>query len=181
MLEHVGSRLPHVACVARALEDLAAGANPEISDLVVAAGWLHDIGYAPDIAATGFHPLDGARFLSQEGWPDELVRLVAHHSGAALEAETRGLGRELAAFERPDLDSLDVLTFADMTSSPVGERVSVNERLQEILDRYAPEDPVALAVRGSTPELLATVRRVVQRFELADDGFVLSGEGVGEA
>jgi hypothetical protein len=31
----------------------------------VAAAWLHDIGYAPAIAesGTGFHPLDGARYL----------------------------------------------------------------------------------------------------------------------
>src|SRR6476661_4600072 len=32
------------------------------TDLIEAAGWLHDIGYAPALAATGFHPLDGARY-----------------------------------------------------------------------------------------------------------------------
>jgi len=33
------------------------------ADLLEAAAWLHDIGYSPDLAVTGFHPLDGARYL----------------------------------------------------------------------------------------------------------------------
>ena len=31
------------------------------ADLVEAAAWVHDIGYSPELIATGFHPLDGAR------------------------------------------------------------------------------------------------------------------------
>ena len=34
------------------------------ADLLTAAALLHDIGYAPDLIDTGFHPLDGARYLS---------------------------------------------------------------------------------------------------------------------
>ena len=30
---------------------------------MTAAAWLHDIGYAPAVDDTGFHPLDGARYL----------------------------------------------------------------------------------------------------------------------
>ena len=33
------------------------------AELLEAAAVLHDIGYAPDLAKTGFHPLDGARYL----------------------------------------------------------------------------------------------------------------------
>jgi hypothetical protein len=36
---------------------------------------LHDIGYAPDLVITGFHPLDGARFLRGIGGSDQLVNL----------------------------------------------------------------------------------------------------------
>ena len=61
------------------------------AELLEAAAVLHDIGYSPSIAATGFHPLDGARFLrDQEGADERVVRLVAHHSCALLEAEERG-------------------------------------------------------------------------------------------
>lgn len=38
-------------------------------DLLVAAAWLHDIGYAPELRDTGFHPLDGARHLEALGAP----------------------------------------------------------------------------------------------------------------
>jgi len=38
-----------------------------LDDTLVCADWLHDIGYAPALVATGFHPLDGARFLESVG------------------------------------------------------------------------------------------------------------------
>lgn len=71
------------------------------TDLLVAAAMLHDVGYAPRLAVTGFHPLDGARFLRDEHDADErLTRLVANHSFALLEAEERGL-RDVLAVEFP--------------------------------------------------------------------------------
>ena len=33
------------------------------ADLIEAAAWLHDIGYALGLATTGLHQLDGARYL----------------------------------------------------------------------------------------------------------------------
>jgi HD superfamily phosphodiesterase len=33
------------------------------AELLEAAAVLHAIGYSPDLAKTGFHPLDGARYL----------------------------------------------------------------------------------------------------------------------
>src|SRR5690349_13818372 len=60
--------------------------------LLAAAAVLHDVGYTPRLAITGFHPLDGARFLRDEhGAGERLTRLVANHSFALLEAEERGL------------------------------------------------------------------------------------------
>ncbi len=56
------------------------------ADLMEAAAVLHDIGYAPDLAKTGFHPLDGARYLRDVARADErVVRLVAHQ-GLDLES-----------------------------------------------------------------------------------------------
>ena len=59
--------------------------------VLAAAAWLHDVGYAPDLAATGFHPLDGARWLRKDGFDDRVTNLVAHHSCAHVEAAERGL------------------------------------------------------------------------------------------
>ncbi len=52
-----------VAAQARTLSPIL-GAD---ADQFEAAAWLHDIGYSPELAVTGFHPLDGARFLRAEG------------------------------------------------------------------------------------------------------------------
>ncbi|MEU2875944.1 HD domain-containing protein [Streptomyces sp. NPDC007070] len=92
LLPRLGNRWPHTQAVAaRAQEAVAAVAEAD-RDLLVAAAWLHDIGYAPELRDTGFHPLDGARYLEALG---ASARLVAHHSGAVCEAEQRGLSAEL--------------------------------------------------------------------------------------
>ena len=67
-------------------------------DVLVSAAWLHDIGYAPDVLESGFHPLDGARYLAGLGAPERVVNLVARHSYAILEAELRGIGDLVAVF-----------------------------------------------------------------------------------
>jgi HD superfamily phosphodiesterase len=64
-------------------------------DVLASAAWLHDIGYGPALVETGFHPLDGARFLRRIGTDDRLARLGAHHSCAVNEARVRGLEWEL--------------------------------------------------------------------------------------
>ncbi len=69
------------------------------ADLVEAAAWVHDIGYSPELIATGFHPLDGARHL-RDAWRASpmLRRLVANHTGALIEltliAVTIGIHRQ---------------------------------------------------------------------------------------
>src|ERR1700760_1690692 len=57
------------------------------ADLLEAAAWLHDIGYAPALTDPGLHQLDGARYLRDAEHADTLLcRLVAHHSCAIIEA-----------------------------------------------------------------------------------------------
>nr|WP_075824881.1 HD domain-containing protein [Streptomyces acidiscabies] len=111
----------------------------EDAALLVAAATLHDVGYSPQVAVTGFHPLDGARFLRDEhGADDRLVRLVANHSFALLEAEERGLSDELAE-EFPLLGEpllVDALIYCDMTTTPDGEQTAAGERVAEIRSRY---------------------------------------------
>ncbi|MEV5686848.1 HD domain-containing protein [Streptomyces sp. NPDC052164] len=135
----------------------------EGSDLLAAAAVLHDVGYAPRLAVTGFHPLDGARFLRDVHAADErLVQLVANHSLALLEAEERGLRGVLEA-EFPLLDDhrlVDALVYCDMTTTPDGERTSANPRLAEIKDRYGADSLVGRFIRRASPDILAAVGRV---------------------
>jgi hypothetical protein len=161
-------RWSHVRGVASTATTVAPIVEPEHADAIVAAAWLHDVGYAPDLAVSGFHPVDGARFAMDAGMPDLVVRLIAFHTGAEFEAQQRGLLSELLEFTPPPADILDVVTFADMTTSPTGEPINARDRVAEILTRYEPEDPVFDAVSRSAPELLAAVDRVNARLLRAE-------------
>jgi hypothetical protein len=55
-------RWAHVQGVAARARSLAAAVGAD-AGLLEAAAWLHDIGYLPDLATTGLHGLDGARYL----------------------------------------------------------------------------------------------------------------------
>ena len=157
-------RCAHVQGVAVRARTLAPILGDD-ADLLEAAAWLHDIGYSPDLADTGFHPLDGARYLRDVHAADSaLCRLVANHSCAVIEAEERGLDRELSAeFPAPDSGLSDALTYCDMTTNPTGCSVSVRDRLSEIRQRYGPSDVVTSFVQTAESGLLASVARVSSR------------------
>jgi hypothetical protein len=147
-----------VAATARTLAPILGDAG----DLVTAAAWLHDIGYAPGLHATGFHPLDGVRHLRDIHHADPMLcRLVAHHSCAINEAAERGLAADLAReFQPAPHDLTDALTYCDMVTSPDGHRMTVEHRLNDIRARYGPGSVVSRALARSAPELTAAVSRV---------------------
>lgn len=136
-------------------------------DVLLAASWLHDIGYSPELRDTGFHPIDGARYLRQRGWDERVVSLVAHHSCARFEASIRRLVDELGEFPRPPAEYEDALCFCDMTNGPAGEPVEASERLDEIQQRYGPGDPVTQFVGAARVEILASVARVEKRLRVS--------------
>lgn len=162
LVEPLGRRWLHVQTVAGSAAGTAAKLGLD-SDTLVAAAWLHDIGYADELRETGFHPVDGARFLRRTGWDEEVVRLVAHHSCSRFEAELRGLSDALTEFPRPTPELEDALCFCDMTTGPGGERVTVGDRLAEIKARYGEGDVVGRFVEAARGDLVGTVRRVEER------------------
>src|SRR5215207_716133 len=158
----LGDRWTHVQVVADEARRVATVLPNEDRDVLVAAAYLHDIGYAPSLSRLGFHPVDGARFLRDHG-QERLACLVAHHSGASFEAEERGLVDELAAFPVEDGPVMDALTFADMTTGPAGQPMTFNQRVDEILRRYPPDDPVHRAIVRAGPLLQTAVERTWRR------------------
>lgn len=89
--EPLPRRWAHVQGVATRARSLAPVLGAD-ADLLEAAAWLHDIGYAPGLAVTGLHALDGARYLRDAQHADAMLcQLVAHHSYAIIEADERGL------------------------------------------------------------------------------------------
>ncbi|HZT64158.1 MAG TPA: HDIG domain-containing protein [Acidimicrobiales bacterium] len=128
--------------------------------LLIQAAIFHDIGYSETAMETGFHALDGARYLRSLGVEDQVVNLVAHHSCAALEAQERGLDKALLEFPSGPPALTDGLIFCDMTVSPDGLPVSVDDRISEILTRYGPDSVVGRFIARAEPELQAAVHRV---------------------
>ena len=165
LVEPLGRRWAHVQAVAKRAQEIceATGLEPE---LLVSAAWLHDVGYAPELVNTGFHPLDGARHLTNLGVDETIVRLVAHHSGARFEAVERGLVAELSEFPRPPAEYEDALCYCDMTNGPAGDPVAAADRLDEIQVRYGPGHIVTRFVDEARDDILAAVARVEERLQL---------------
>jgi HD domain len=129
--------------------------NPEDRPYLVAAAYLHDIGYAPELQRTGLHQLDGARYIRSHG-AERLARLVAHHSEARFEIRLRGFSHEFAAYEREESWVLDALTYCDLTTGPAGQPMTLEDRIAEVEQRYG-EGEVVDALRQATPFLVDAV------------------------
>jgi putative nucleotidyltransferase with HDIG domain len=164
LLAGMPERWRHTIGVARRAETLTGTLETEAdAETLVAAAWLHDIGYAEALRDTGFHPLDGARHLLGLGWPMRIAALVAHHSEARCVARVRGLADDLAAFTREETAVADALTYADQTVGPDGRAMDVEHRLRDMLHRHGPDSPNATAHPHRAPLLHATAQRVERR------------------
>lgn len=172
--DRLKTRLPQRWVHVQSVGERARAASRLLSEndatLLVAAALLHDVGYTPEIAHTGFHPLDGARYLRDVGAPERLCALVAHHTCAYREAELRGLSGELAEWVDEKTALRDALWWADLTTSPDGAPTDVDQRIAEIQERYGPEDVVAFFIRQARPELVAAVERTEERLRAGGIG-----------
>jgi HD domain-containing protein len=158
-------RWAHVQGTARQAEHIGRTVLPaDERELLVAAAVLHDVGYATPLARSGFHPLDGARFLTEAGAPPRLCALVANHSAAAVTARLRGLSAKLAEF--PDEPTLlrDALWYCDLTTDPDGDEITFDERIADIRARHGPGSVNVRALdSGGLVERTAAVQRVRSR------------------
>lgn len=142
LLGDLGTRLAHVLTagrIARAVgEHLCATGflTPTEAHLLGVAATVHDIGYAPAVSSTGFHPYDGAAHLRSLGWPPRLARLVANHSCALVTAPAPLIPRVQAEFPQEPGLLPDALTYSDMHSSPTGQIIAAEARLADIARRH---------------------------------------------
>ncbi len=166
LLAPLGDRWSHTSSVAAKAKELAKTVSVNDRELLVVSAWWHDLGYAPQLARTGFHPLDGARFLADGGYPTRLCALVAHHSAAMFEAKERGLSEQLAPWMQEEGAVADALWMADMTTGPNGEPKSYPDRLTEILERYGRDSIVGRAMLNARPVVETAIGRT--EFRLAE-------------
>lgn len=135
LLGDQGTRLAHVRTAGSMGARLSVLFDPEQAALLVAAATLHDIGYAPRIMRTGFHPLDGAEFLRSIGFSERLASLVAHHSEAEMLGPGSGITDLGRRFDREHSLLADALVYADMHSAPDGQMIRAEHRLADIARR----------------------------------------------
>ena len=108
--------------------------RPQALATLELAAVLHDIGRAIDPLDVEPHGLVGAQFLDDLGLHD-VAPLVAHHSGALLEAEARGM-RHLDRWAPADPELHALLDYADRTVNGRGQMVSLDGRRLELVERF---------------------------------------------
>ncbi len=153
LLAPLGQRWAHTLGVVERARAFALVLPSTELEMLVAAAYVHDVGYAPALARTGFHPLDGAQFLRALG-RERLACVVARHSGARCEAEERGLLEALEEFPEERSILADTLTYCDLRTDASGAPTSASERLRDIVDRYGTHHPVGRAIERCRDELL---------------------------
>lgn len=152
LLSPLGRRWRHSEAVAGLAGELALLLAPDDAEVLVASAFLHDVGYAPELAISGFHPLDGARHVLALGHI-RLAGLVAHHTGARYEAGLRGLHQALAEFDDERSVVSAALAYCDLTTGPSGEPMTPRQRLIDVRARYGEESPVTAGLGAAWPEL----------------------------
>ncbi|MHC1563155.1 HDIG domain-containing metalloprotein [Actinomycetospora sp. C-140] len=168
LADHLPDRWLHVQATTR--EALQLADLPEVDrEPLIQAAVLHDIGYSPVVARSGFHPLDGARFLSARGYDDRVVALVAHHSAAVVEAAERGIGG-LARFADEESPTRDALWYCDAVTGPRGEHWTPDGRWAEIRVRYGTDHVVTRCLDRAEPLLRSAVDRTGARLVAATRG-----------
>lgn len=165
-----GSRLAHMRDAAEVAADVAhlLCLAPADARRLARAALAHDIGYAPALRRTGYHPLDGALFLETCGEDPLVVEAVLRHSRAGQGSHLPEAVRQFYA-GRPPLPEaawlVDAVTLCDWRAAGVGGRVSLGQRLRDILLRHPGDTAKAARAR----RLVAEVRRHLAQ-AMADHG-----------
>lgn len=152
----------HSSRAARGAASLAHSIPSSRTADVIAAAWLHDIGYSSQLRRTGFHPLDGALYLMSQDWPERVIRLVAHHSLAALEAPFYGVGHHLRVIEAVTGVDADILVSADLGAGVGSPAPTIDARLEAM--RLADEE-VGLVPEDVRQARYAGLRAAHERVE----------------
>ena len=165
LLAPLSNHWAHSSAVANRARLIAKAFPAQDREQLIAAAYLHDIGYAPELRRTGCHAIDGASHLRKAGH-ERLAVLVAHHAEARFEASLRGLDDELAEFSRESSPVADALTYCDMTIGFDGEPLTLDERTREIARRHGEADAVTRSLAWSMPFLSLCVARTERRLRL---------------
>lgn len=105
-------------------------------DLIQAALY-HDIGYSDSLQYTKFHPIDSALKAEADNISPNIKNAILCHTGARGEANL--INKDLMIYYKfieEDFKLANFLTYCDTHINSKGEKVSLNERLNDIYERY---------------------------------------------
>jgi predicted hydrolase (HD superfamily) len=115
------NRLKHILAVATKMKRMAEtdhGIYPVDPDEAFVVGMLHDIGYEFS-KEPGEHAIKGGLLLKEQGY--KFWQEIYYHSTVQDEY---------------DSPMLRLLNYADITTGPAGTDMTVQERIEDIADRY---------------------------------------------
>ena len=165
LLPVLGNRWLHILRVVEVAMHITYIFSEEEHPLLIAAAYLHDIGYASSLAKTGIHPIDGANYVAQFGLP-RLASIIAHHTGFRFTASLIHAQDKLAAFPYEHSLVTCALTYCDLHSGPTGQPFTLQERLDDIVARYGRSSPVTRSFIAALPTFkndIAIVERRLKR------------------
>ncbi len=162
LLSPLGDRWLHTIGVVERAREVGKAFKEEDRVLLMVAAYLHDIGYAPLLNRTDFHPLDGAHYLLAHS-QQRLASLVAYHSEAQYEVQLQGLTTALEKIPQEHSAQADALTFCDMTTGPTGSHMSLEERLADIFQRYDETHIVNQAMHQALPSFALSIKHTQDR------------------
>lgn len=163
VLAELPDRWEHTRAVAAQAEAVSGTVEPADRAVLVAAAWLHDIGYGAQARDTGLHSLDGARLAERRGWPPRIAALIAQHSGARYIVGGLGFAEALSVYADEGSAVTDALLYADQTTGPRGETWPADRRVAESVRRHGPGSANAKVAAQRSAYLLEAVARVQAR------------------
>ena len=97
-----------------------------------------------------------------------MASLIAHHSESRFEVQLRGFRHELDLYKREESWTADALIYCDLTTGPLGQPMTLEERIAEVEQRYGQGD-IVTALRQATPSLAAAVASTQERLRQCFD------------
>jgi hypothetical protein len=166
------ARFQHILGVVQCMDNLLPALNvPDAWKMdLLQACYLHDIGYSPKLNHYDFHPLDGAIFAKEKGFSKPVVAAVLFHSCAyETVLETRldllPIYEENMDLDEKDRTFIDLVTYCDLHTSPTGRFITLEERVQDVVERYGENHPVGQMMLANKKSYEQTIERVKKKLK----------------
>lgn len=138
----------------------------EWKPLLIQTAYLHDIGYSEHLNQHNFHPLDGAVFAQEMSISKPVIAAVLFHSDAYTSVKhirpdlLETYSRNYYLLDKTDHAFIDFITYCDIHTSPIGKKITLEERVQDVVRRYGEGHEVSNMMLLSQPYYQEVIQKV---------------------